>query len=72
MGVSTVQGKSQGAERRRQANVPHGTEAIPRFAPSAAALGAVCAQQILDELRKELEGIDLRAAKPKRTENRKS
>lgn len=71
MGASTAQRKSQGSARRRQSNVPHGTEAIPRFAPSAAALGAACAQQILDEFRKDLEGVDLKAKKTKSPEKQK-
>ncbi len=61
MGANTAPRKSQDSARRRQSNVPHGTEAIPRFAPSSAALGAACAQQILEEFRKELEGVDLKA-----------
>ncbi len=72
MGASTAQRKSQGSARRRQSNVPHGTEAIPRFAPSSAALGAACAQQILEEFRKELEGVDLKAEMPKKRTRKKS
>lgn len=63
MGASTAQQKSRGSARRRQSNVPLGTEAIPRFQPSASALGAACAQQILKEFRKDLEGVDLKATK---------
>ena len=48
------------------ADVPPGTEGIPRFQPSAAALGAATAQQILDELRKQLEGVDLRKDAPRK------
>ncbi len=70
MGASTVQRKSEGSATRRQSNVPQGTEAIPRFAPSAAALGAACAQQILEEFRKGLEGVDLRAEKAKPPQKR--
>ncbi len=46
---------------KKPADVPPGTQAIPRFAPSAAALGAACAQQILEEFRKDLEGVGLGA-----------
>ena len=64
MGASTVQRRSQASARRRhQSNVPHGTEGIPRSQPSAAALDAASAQQILEELRKQLEGVDLKAEK---------
>ena len=72
MGASTGQQKSRGSARRRQSNVPHGTEAIPRFQPSAAALGAATAQQILDELRKQLEGVDLKKDAPKKRASKKS
>jgi hypothetical protein len=71
MGASTAQRKSEGSARRRQSNVPQGTEAIPRFAPSAAALGAACAQQILEEFRKDLEGVDLKATKAKPQQKKK-
>jgi len=57
--------------RRHQSNVPHGTEGIPRFQPSAAALGAATAQQILDELRKQLEGVDLKKDAPKKRVSKK-
>jgi hypothetical protein len=50
----------------------HGTEGIPRFQPSAAALGAATAQQILDELRKQLEGVDLKKDAPKKRASKKS
>jgi len=44
------------------ADVPFGTEGIPHaFSPQRAALGAATAQQILDELRKQLDGVDLKA-----------
>ncbi len=72
MGASTTQRKSQDSARRRQSNVPHGTEAIPRFAPSSAALGAATAQQILEELRKQLEGVDLKAEMPKKRVRKKN
>ncbi len=74
MGASTAQssGSQCPARRRHQSNVPHGTEGIPRFAPSAAALGAASAQQILDELRKQLEGVDLKAETPKKRARKKS
>ena len=72
MGTSTAQRKSEGSARRRQSNVPHGTEAIPRFAPSAAALGAACAQQILEEFRKGLEGVDLKAEAPQKRARKKT
>ena len=71
MGASTAQQKSRGSARRRQSNVPHGTEAIPRFQPSAAALGAACAQQILDQFRKDLEGVDLKVKKTKPPQKQK-
>jgi len=51
---------------KKPVNVPLGTEDIPRFQPSAAALGAATAQQILDELRKQLEGVDLRKDAPRK------
>ncbi len=58
---------------KKPVDVPQGTEAIPRFAPSAAALGgATCAQQILEESRKEPEGIDLRAEAPQKRTRKKS
>ena len=73
MGASTAQSGSQRpARRRHQSNVPHGTEGIPRFQPSAAALGAATAQEILDELRKQLEGVDLKKDAPKRRASKKS
>jgi len=74
MGVSTAQssGSQRPARRRHQSNVPHGTEGIPRFRPSAAALGAATAQQILDELRKQLEGVDLKKDAPKIRASKKS
>ncbi len=64
MEMSTTQAKNEAVSNRRQSNVPLGTEAIPRFAPTSAALGAACAQQILEEFRKMLEGVDLRAEAP--------
>ena len=57
---------------RMPADVPLGTEGILRFQPSAAALGAATAQQILDELRKQLEGVDLKAEAPKKRVRKKS
>jgi hypothetical protein len=57
---------------RRQSTVPQGIEAIPRFAPSAAALGAASAQQILEEFRKDLEGVDLKATKAKPPQKKKA
>lgn len=53
-------------------SIPRGTEGIPRFQPSAAALGAATAQQILDELRKQLEGVDLKRDAPKKRARKKS
>jgi len=53
-------------------NVPPETEGIPRFQPSAAALGFATAQQILDELRKQLEGVDLKTEAPKKRTRKKS
>jgi len=53
------------------ADVPPGTEGIPRFQPSAAALGAATALQILDELRKQLEGVDLKKDAPKKRARKK-
>jgi len=53
------------------ADVPLGTKGIPRFQPSAAALGAATAQQILDELRKQLEGVDLKKDAPKKRVSKK-
>jgi len=53
------------------ADVPLGTKGIPRFQPSAAALGAASAQQILDELRKQLEGVDLKKDAPKKRVSKK-
>jgi hypothetical protein len=44
----------------------------PFFQPSAAALGAATAQQILDELRKQLEGVDLKNDAPKKRARKKS
>ncbi len=74
MGASTAQssGSQRPSRRRRQSNVPHGTEGIPRFQPSAAALGAATAQQILDELRKQLEGVDLKNDAPKKRARKKT
>jgi len=73
MGASTTQsGTRRPARRRHQSNVPHGTEGIPRFQPSAAALGAATAQQILEELRKQLEGVNLKAEMPKKRARKKS
>ena len=57
---------------KKPVNVPFGTEDIPRFQPSAAALGAATAQQILDELRKQLVGVDLKAEAPKKRMRKKS
>ena len=57
---------------KKPVNVPLGTEGIPRFQPSAAALGAASAQQILDELRKQLEGVDLKKDAPKKRARKKS
>jgi len=54
----------------RPADVPLGTEGIPRFQPSA--LGAATAQQTLEELRKQLEGINLKAEAPKKRTRKKS
>jgi hypothetical protein len=42
-----------------------GAETVPRFAPSADALGSAFAEEILDQLRKELESVDLKTS-PKR------
>jgi hypothetical protein len=55
---------------KKPVDVPHGTEAIPRFQPSASALGAACAQQILEEFRKDLEGVDLKATRAKSPQKR--
>jgi hypothetical protein len=49
-----------------------GTEGIPRFQPSAAALGAATAQQILDELRKKLADVDLKKSAPGKRARKKS
>ena len=57
---------------KKPVNVPQGTEAIPRFAPSASALGAACAQQILEGFRKQLEGVDLKAEAPQKRTRKKS
>jgi hypothetical protein len=54
------------------ADIPLGTEGVPRFQPSAAALGAATAQRILDELRKQLEGVDLKKDAPKKRASKKS
>ena len=70
MGMSTAQTRNQGPTKRRQSNAPPGTESNPRFAPSPADLGAACAQQILEELRKQLEGVDLRAEKAEHEKKR--
>ncbi len=57
---------------KRPVSVPRGTEGIPRFQPSAAAIGAATGQQILDELRAQLEGVDLKKDAPKKRERKKS
>lgn len=53
-------------------SIPRGTEGIPRFQPLATALGAATAQQIFDDLRKPLEGVDLKAEAPKKRARKKS
>ncbi len=65
--MSTAQVSRQNTTKRRQSHIPPGTESNPRFAPSAAELGAACAQQILEEFRKGIEGVDLRASSAKKT-----
>jgi len=70
--MGTVQVSRQDTTKRRQPHIPPGTESNPRFAPSPADLGAACAQQILDELRKQLEGVDLKAEAPKKRVRKKS
>jgi len=66
MSANTAQGKSRNSVGRRQSNVPRGTDAIPRFAPSAAALGSAFAEQILEDFRHDLEGVDLKAKSPQK------
>jgi len=66
MGTNTAQRKSRSSVGRRQSNVPHETEAIPRFALSAAALGSAFAEQILEDFRNDLEGVNLKAKTPQK------
>lgn len=65
---STVRKRPRSGRRSRW--VPLGAETIPRFAPSDSALGAAFAAELLEELRKELEGIDLTALQPKKRARR--
>lgn len=72
MTMSTAQTGVQSPSKRRQSNAPPGTESNPRFAPSPADLGAACARQILEDFRKKLEGVDLKAGTGKKHTRKKS
>ncbi len=72
MSMSASQTRNRDQARRRLSHAPPGTESNPRFAPSPDDLGAASAQQILDEFRKQLEGVDLKAEAPKKRARKKN
>ena len=74
MPEATAQNKSKKSPRatQRPSAVPVGNETVPRFAPSSSSLGSAYAERILEEFRKELQGVDLKATKTKRPKSKKS
>ena len=52
-------------------NVPPGSETVPRFAPSPSFLGSAFAEEILEDFRQGLEGVNLKAETPRKRTRKK-
>ena len=66
-----TKGRKAARPAQRTSPVPSAAETIPRFAPSPADRGSAFAARILEGFRKELEGIDLKAASSSKQARRK-
>lgn len=65
MARRTARARNEAAPRPARsagAGVPLKAETLPRFAPSPRALGEAYAEEILEAFRKDLAGVDLKAA----------